>query len=259
MIQNDSLSTIIMTCNKNVDLSPLFLSSADLFINSGIQTFICSETPKKEFSLYNTIYANSNSFYRRLLIALKQIKSEYVLILLDDYYIFDNYLTNKCNIWLKELRDNKYDILRISNMDKPFKRRAKQNFDQSFIFIKPQVYDLDFHPTIWKVSCLNKVLSKHFNTAWEIEPYFNTALQKYKYQFGLSSFLIDYKEAVSGGVFFFDAYKKYYLDFNVCSKRKVMSFIKQAYFNIHKGLYHLIPKRFLSKFNKLFRIKSYSK
>lgn len=251
-----NLSVLILSCDKNIDLSPFVLKTIKKFSEISIECFVVTETNHDCYKNVNSIALNSNFFGERMNYALKQISSEYVLILLDDYFVLDNMLFEKIKIWNNELSNNLV-ALRLSKNKYLYKKIRKTK--KLKLYKKMEPYDIDFHPTIWKKSYLLDITNKCLAlNAWQIEPRFYESLQLDSQQCAISRCYLNFVELVVRGFFFRKPYFKY------CKKmyhgeRKILSIFHQIKFSLKSFCYHLLPKKVVRLFKKVFRLDSFSK
>lgn len=248
-------SVLVLTCDNNIDLAPLIKQSLEAFIHSNIKCYISIEKNIEPYKLYNYV-STDGSFAKRMIEGLKRIEDEYVLILLDDFLIHDNQIDIKKEIWMKEIINNDFVALKIFSDGKIYKSLTK-GVDGAKVYKKLNVYDIDFHPTIWKKDALEKILSNDNLSPWEIEPLFVKYLVDNKLKCGISSSKISYNELIVGGKFFRKPYFKYCKGIYK-GNRKILTRRKNLFTRTKIALYHLVPRPILKIINKTFKKKTFS-
>ena len=252
-----NLSFLVMTCDKNIDLKGAISESSSLLVRAGMPGCIVSETKPFEILGVSDVCPGALSFVERLEKALLDYcQTKYVLILLDDYYIHDPVLEDKKGQWLKELEGNSYSALRISKPSRPY-QKAKRQSDRSRLLIRPQVYAIDFHPTIWSRDDLLSILKNGPKTPWELEPLFSKCMIQNGWNCAYSSALVQYDELVVRGKFFRKPFKKY-LAKTYQGERKPLSRWQNFKYSLKAGIYRYTPRWALNCLGKVFAPNSYS-
>lgn len=251
-----SISALILTCNKNEDIAPFILEVSSLLKSSGIETVVSTES-KNLFPSIKFVTFDEISFSRRIKIGLEYVDSEYVLLLLDDYYIFDNNLLDKSITWEKELKEFGFSILKVCK-DGKIHKKTKRLSNGTKRFKSLNVYDVDFHPTIWRKEVLLQVLStKETDNPWELEPYLVDYANKHNLVCGISAQKIIYDELIVGGKFFRKAFNKHCKN-KYFGMRKKLSFFQESCFKVKRFFYHIIPRFVIVFLKKIKKKKGYS-
>ena len=250
-----NIAVLIATCDKNIDISQYVVYTLENFEKSGMIGYVSTETNCDPFKGIKCFKNNSN-FSSRLLSSLQNINEDYVLILLDDYFVYDESLEKKYKEWTLEISENGLSVLKICSDGKVFKKIAKGK-RKTKIFKKINVYDIDFHPTIWKKDVLVDVLVGKNISPWEIEPLFARYITNKKIPCGISSQKIQYDELIVGGKFFRREFKRH-CKHTYCGQRKKLKFFQDFLFRIKRFIYHITPRFFIEFVKKIKRQKGYS-
>ncbi len=252
------LSFIVITCDKNQDLKNAIAKSSDYLTREGVPGFLVSETEPFVIPGMVDVCLGKTSFVERMRIALKDhCKTEFVLVLLDDYHIHDEGLSEKLRTWLLQIEHNDYSALRVSKQTRHYQRSKKQA-DGSRLLINPQVYSVDFHPTIWKRDVLLSLLEGPAKTPWELEPFFALQMAKENRNVGYAKPLLEYDELVVRGQFFRKPFAKYvHGDYE--GTREVMGRWNSFVYHLKTGIYHWTPRWAINLIGRILHKKSYSR
>ena len=117
---NELLSAVILSCDNNYDISPQISDIYDACFNAGIKTVLVTENLKEHYSDREVVLSKDKSFAHKIRLAISSIDSEYVLILLDDYFIDDDLLHIKIHEWCNFLKKYAPDTLRVSQITKKY-------------------------------------------------------------------------------------------------------------------------------------------
>lgn len=249
MLDFQKLSVVIITCDKYSDLLPLILRTQKNFDDIGVKCVIFGEYNTYENKNLNYYATGENVFSTKLFCAVEKINTKYVLILLDDYFVFDRHLEYKIQKWINSLEFNYAEALKISKKTNPYVKLASiDKFTKRFKNMAP--YYIDFHPTIWKSDTIKNILSANKNlSAWELEPRLSSYFKKNPSVALHSTLLIKYNELVVGGVFFRRPFNKHCKDIYI-GNRKKMSLLQT--FNYHVNHFFLVmtPKFIKNKLKK---------
>ena len=134
---------------------------------------LVSET--KINSSFKTITPGKNSWGYRNLEALKEVKTELVFWLLDDYFLCGSFSKKNINTYIKDFIKLEMDRLQISPRGVK-KKLYSFNFpdeDQTPKFSYKKIlcdseYSISMQPSIWRKSYITKILKPHYSP-WQFE------------------------------------------------------------------------------------------
>lgn len=204
---NKTLSVLVLSCDKNIDLAPWVSLTCAPFLNMQIPCYVTNELGSKIFydERISVVNCGDKGFDERFKTGLSLCNADYVLVLLDDYFVHDSSLERKLDSWLSVLREEGLDALRICSLKKWFvKKRAHKDYA---CLRDPQPYEIDFHPTIWKKRSLESLISSRSFSPWSLEPLFSLFLKDKKC--GVARQKLVYDELIIQGHFFKKPYKKF--------------------------------------------------
>ena len=166
-----SCSLVYITCEKYRDLWPVVdLSCAHLKTLYGFsQIAVISDFGECEFENATFVTAGSASFSARIQAALRLVKDEYVLLMLDDYYV-----PKECSFdfsrYASASAERGLDYLRLY----PYPNKIKRKYENICLLHRDQKYAMNLHPTIWRCDSLLLASSKGLESPWDFERWFNT-------------------------------------------------------------------------------------
>jgi len=162
-------SVLIAGCQKNEDIAQRMLELISIHWKQSINNIVvCTDYPFKKQSFKNTIAANSDSFKIRLLEGIKKCTNEYIILLLDDYFITKCIDNKKIEKLIGDLVVNNVDYCRLIGIPKCH-RQYKPIKTTYYINIKKH-YGINLQPSIWKKDTLLSILEKNNGeNAWETE------------------------------------------------------------------------------------------
>lgn len=249
------IGVLILSCDKNNDLAPFVKKTVDKFIEQKIPTLIVSEFDVSNYSGYSSIKCKDTVFSNKLKQGLLALKTKYVLILLDDYYVHDDCIADKLKKWDMEINKTSLLALRICKNHHLWKK-TKGNTPKVYKKINP--YDVDFHPTVWNSEILLSIIRDKELTAWEIEPLFSDFFKDNPNKSGISSVLLVFDELIVQGKFFRKQFKKF-CELTYVGKKKKLTRTQELLFKLKRFLYHITPRVFIRTAKKLIKKKTYSK
>lgn len=164
-------SLVYLTCENYRDLWPTVdKSCAHLKSMYGFsKVLVVSDFGEGEFANAAFAAAGSASFSERVQAALRLVPDEYVLLMLDDYYVpagrpfdFSRY-ASICS-------ERRLDYLRLY----PYPAKAKRKEENICLLHREQKYAMNLHPAIWNRESLLLASSKGLESPWDFERWFNS-------------------------------------------------------------------------------------
>jgi hypothetical protein len=198
----ESITVLISSCDAYSILWPSF--SKWFFKNWKIECELIFVSETQKHPDFKTILTGKIPWAHRNLVALSQIKSDYVFWLLEDYFLTREFHVEEMERYLNDFIEKKMDRLQLApqgvhkNYDFDVKNTFKPEFNYSNIPANHK-YSISMQPSIWRKDYILKVLNKDY-TPWEFEligsinnsssnifidksivchPYFNVAKKKH--------------------------------------------------------------------------------
>ncbi len=177
------MKILVLSCDKYSATWEPFFKLLDKYYDNHPEVYLVCETKKCPYS--KTINVNSNIWTKRFREALKNIKDDYVLVLLDDFFIRKKVDTKRIDEVLKSFDKNTI----VFNFEKKYRKTEKySNIDGFEIQKNRQIYLNSCQPSIWDRKKLIERLSKD-QSAWEWEK--TIVDSPYKHYINTKGYIID--------------------------------------------------------------------
>ena len=182
-------STVILSFDGYSDIWPIFFECFKRNWRLDFPTYLVTNQLKPDFdNVKNICVGREKSWSDRTRKAIKEVKSEYIILMLEDYFVTSVLENERIENLLSFMRNHNADYLRIY----PFPKMRFKSENNNGIHQIPDnsLYGVNLQPSIWKRDYLLKVLGKENYSAWEFE-----ARQKNgeNTQIKGKNFTIDYK------------------------------------------------------------------
>lgn len=162
------MSTVVLSFDKYSDIWPVFFKCFEKNWKVSSQTYLITNELRDSFTNVTTLCVGpEKSWSDRARKAIQKIDSEYILLMLEDYFVISPFENKECEKLLDFMEKNKADYLRIY----PFPQIKFSNTDNSEIHKIPEnlLYGVNLQPAIWKKDYLLKLLGNDDFSAWEFE------------------------------------------------------------------------------------------
>lgn len=175
------LSLLILSCDAFSDLWDGHVKQLEKnWPDREINTYIVSEG--KVTKTYNGVQhisaGTGMEWTDRLAVALNQIKTEFVLITLDDYFLIQPVDNEKIQHLVNIAKQNSLDYIRLFPRPKSATRSRISNNENIFWVDTKESYSVNLYSSIWKVDFLKSMIKKSKN-AWQFEVGLNIDATKY--------------------------------------------------------------------------------
>lgn len=173
----NDLTVLVNTCDAYCDLwDPFFRLYYENWGERGREYPVVLNTENSEYTcpfqmnvLSHKYTGKRGTWADRLYCALRDIESEFVLFLLDDFFFADAVHTEIVDEVLKYMRDN--PNIACFNMQKPYYGNNEQSEYQYFDKRKNgDLYTLTCQPAIWRRKKLMKYINRN-EDAWQFEQF----------------------------------------------------------------------------------------
>lgn len=199
---NSNLAILVVTCDKYSDLWPIFFElKRKYWRNCEYKTYIGSNYKICDEDGVETIcIGNDISWADNVKKMLEYIKEDYVLMLLEDFFIDRDIDALMIKKLVQYTCDNKIDCLRLEPAPGPvrlFERHLKLGY------IRPGMpYYVSTQPAIWNKKVLISLLRKGFS-AWDFEQKNSADSCKMNYKFvGVRDYVFHHKNGVERGKYY---------------------------------------------------------
>lgn len=177
------MKILVLSCDKYSATWEPFFKLLDKYYDNHPEVYLVCETKKCPYS--KTINVNSNIWTKRFREALKKIKDDYVLVLLDDFFIRKKVDIKRIDEVLKSFDKNTI----VFNFEKKYRKTEKySNIDGFELQRNKQIYLNSCQPSIWDRKKLIERLSKD-QSAWEWEK--TIVDSPYKHYINTKGYIID--------------------------------------------------------------------
>lgn len=157
----DNLSILVLSCDKYKNTWKPFFSLLDKYYDNHNETYLVTETLNCKYSDH-TINVNSDIWTERFRIALSVIDTEYVLVMLDDFFIREQVNDKLIAKALSTIKKDKN--IAVINFEKDY--RKSDNYSKEFNKQRNmQPYLNSCQPSIWNKNILIERLQEN-ETAW---------------------------------------------------------------------------------------------
>lgn len=252
---NYNVSVLILSCDQNSDLCRWINKTCDCFLKVNVECVLVTESIVDVFDKRIRAFAtNTVEFDKRFVFGLEQCKNDNVIVLLDDYFVHDEYLNIKMSNWLNFIDAERLTALRISKCKKMYikKKRIRKRYH---LLTQIQPYEIDFHPTIWRKKELLEFIKNRSFSPWSLEPCLALFLRDKKS--GITKDVIQYDELIIQGSFFRKPYNMYCKNKYVGNKKiaKGKKFLLRSF---RVFVFNVSPYWLIHLLRRMFAIKSIS-
>lgn len=155
------LSILVLSCDKYKNTWKPFFTLLDRYYSNHNETYLSTETLNCEYSDH-TLNVNSDIWTERFRIALSVIDTEYVLVMLDDFFIRQQVNDKLIAKALSTIKKDKN--IAVINFEKDY--RKSDNYSKEFNKQRNmQPYLNSCQPSIWNKNILIERLQEN-ETAW---------------------------------------------------------------------------------------------
>lgn len=180
---SEKCSLMVLTCDKNMDIMPFFFKFFGMsWPNYNGEIFINTESVRHMEAPYPCIFPHKT--YRwddpwsgRLYDCLGQINTEYVLFIMDDFFLteqVDEEEINRC----VSIMDKNSDIacINFAFSNSPYISKA---YDRYVLVDKKAPFRMNLQTAIWRTSSIKKFIRKHENP-WQFEIWGSKRIRRYR-------------------------------------------------------------------------------
>ena len=155
-------SIIVLSCDKYDTCWQPFFALLDKYWKNHPKTYLVTETKQCEYS--KTININSDCWTERFKKALEQIDTDYVIIMLDDFFIRNKVDTKRIDYCLSQMNDD----IAVFNFEKKYRQCDESNLIGFERQLNNQVYLNSCQPSLWNRKALIERLQDN-ETPWQWE------------------------------------------------------------------------------------------
>jgi hypothetical protein len=168
-LNNDNLSIVVLSFDGYKDVWPYFFSAFNKFWpNCKYPVYLVNNKINAEYKNVRNIQTGIEiNWCTRAREAIKQIQSDYILLLLEDYLIGTKVENSRVDQLMDFIIHNRVDYFRLTNI--PKKRSKKYSKDNIYPINGNEEYGINLQASIWRKDFFLKVLDDIDGSAWEFE------------------------------------------------------------------------------------------
>lgn len=157
-----NVSLIILSCDKYEVCWKPFMTLLNKYWKDAPQRYLVTET--KQCDYIRTLNINSNCWTERFREALKQIPTDYVIVMLDDFFIRQEVDTKRIEYCISQMNDD----IAVFNFEKIYRQCDESNLEGFSRQFNNQVYLNSCQSSLWNRQALIDRL-KDNQDAWQWE------------------------------------------------------------------------------------------
>lgn len=247
-------SLVILSNYKYEDLWPISIhylknNWPEIYAN----TFIVTDNVKeKHLHDIKTIVVPTDSFSQRVFYALKEIESDFIVLILDDYFITKRINNEKIDVIVKFMDGNNVDYVRLFEIPKQKKKKMIPNMELYKLDLDTN-YAINLQPGVWRKSSLSKISEEDMNP-WQFEVYMHKLSIDNNYIcYATLGKELPFEHGLLRGKFFRKTYRKVKKDGLLKTNRKKLTLLEEAKYKTRFKLSLLIPKKTKSFFKRILK------
>lgn len=171
MSEDKRLSILIISCDKNTDvLSHQVELFGKYWGDCSFPVYLVSESKAIESNYKTILFGQQTTWTKEVLYAIDQTPGRYVLLLLDDAYLYES-VNNQLFVEIVDFMEkNSIKYYRIPRMRNRYLLKADfPDSDNVSRLFDNRAYEVTIGITIWDKFELKNVFGDGSRTAWEIE------------------------------------------------------------------------------------------
>ena len=247
--KNYNCVLLVSSCDNYNDLWEPFFNLLDKYWDDcPFKIFLITETKIINRDGIETITAGINTNWSdRLKISIDHVKSKYVLLMLEDFFLQSRIDTEKLLVMFDNMKNNNFNMLRLIDRSGP-NTELNQNNNYGVI-AKETPFRVSTQASFWKSEVLLNLIEDN-ESIWEFEILGSKRANKYENFYAVIKPIFTYKHHVveRGEWFPWSAHKFKKMNIGVnLKKREIMNYKKSIYWILFKLLtpiYLKMPKKF---------------
>lgn len=172
-MEKENISFLTIGYDPYSEVWPLFFHFFNKFVPAHYPSvFVTINEYKDKQNVGRFVFAESKSgsYSDRLKAGLAKIKTEYVVLLLDDFIISSPFNNSILEIIQKSIEEDSPDFIELENFTSKPKVDYKQNKMIGSLKFNNR-YRINLQPAIWKTSFLRRIGDNELARPWEFEIY----------------------------------------------------------------------------------------
>lgn len=172
-MNNKNYSIIISTCDKFSDLWDANIALLEKnWSDRGVETYLVTDKPSdRNFENVKIIAAGEGTeITERIKTALQFIKTDYIVFLLDDYFLTDPINSEKIDNYVEVMQKENIDYLRLYTFINAKYNNVKfGGYDDIYRVTTEARYNINLYPCIFSHNFLSVTVSGDIKNAWQYE------------------------------------------------------------------------------------------
>ncbi len=168
-------TVLVIGCLKHEEIADRYFKLANIYWNDSLKnTIFCTDQiTNYQRSFSPTIVSETiSSFANRILSGIELIETDYVILLLDDYYLTKKINQEALKNLILYMRKANIEYCKLVGMPKCFSKNKE--YHGTFHIKKQTHYGVSLQPSVWKKTALVEALNNcNGNSAWEVEAAFS--------------------------------------------------------------------------------------
>lgn len=176
-----NITMLILSCDKFSDLWDGHIKLLEQnWHDRNMETYIVTDAPTdKAYENVKILSAETDfEWSERLAFALEYVKTDYVFITLDDYFLIEKVDNNSIIALTSMMEKENIDYVRLFKRPKRATRDELQGYDKINMLENGNDYSVNLYPGIWKKDFLRSCIKKPLN-AWRFEVSLKKRAQEY--------------------------------------------------------------------------------
>lgn len=167
----DETTMLILSCDKYSDLWDAYVHQLEMFWpDRGMETYIVTDEKCNQKYRNITIipFENCSEWSNRFQKAVDFVKTEYVFVTLDDYFLIKPISTSLFDKYVEMMNKEKIDYLRLVVPPRKSNNEKLRGYNSVRMIDTDKVYSVNMYSGIWRKSFLQKTFDAPLS-AWEYE------------------------------------------------------------------------------------------
>lgn len=258
-MKNEKCSILVVGCDEYVDVAILNAYYKNMYCsNCAFKYYLVTQQKCKELdkTYDEIIYAGKNAAWTdRVLLALKQIDTDYIILLCDDFFVHQEISSEWISEQIEFMEKENVGFIKLMYSGAPKKENKFEN--GYWNLVEEEVFRVSFTAGLWGKKYLEKLLNKG-ESAWEAERTCCLNSRNYQEQIAVvDKQYIDIFHTVMSGGWIRKAYRRFVKDeipselYEHRKKKSIYIYIKDLIYNI---IMHIFDQEQILKLQNKMKI-----
>ena len=155
----DDYSILVIGCMKHEEIAERYFELAKIYWPDSLDnTIFCTDVVtdyQRSFSK-KIVFDTTNSFATRILSGIKKTKNDFIILMLDDYYLIKKINQADLDSLITYMKNDNINYCKLVGMPKCFSKNCK--FSGTYHIKQNTHYGISLQPSIWKKDALVNAL-----------------------------------------------------------------------------------------------------